>query len=199
MTPIHLIDGAKFFVGYANMLLWLAFMDVKGMMNWISFFKETITDIISSKDVFGWISSGRKLVHLPVCCQSACQWRRRVRSSWLTCIIFHRFSSVDVTCLNHLTFVGWPRYLVLDLGRTAGLLYDPDQRCCSLHLQILWWNLRLWERHRCRSPGSKTANPQKAWFHLAFHRSCHVPMERKHQPKFEISTDKNDAVCSFYV
>lgn len=34
------------------------------------------------------------MVHLPVCCQSACQWRRRVRSSWLSCIIFHRFSSV---------------------------------------------------------------------------------------------------------
>lgn len=130
--------------GYANMLLWLAFMDVKGMMNWISFFLETITDIISSNDVFGWICSERKLVHLPVCCQSACQWRRRVRSSWLTCIMFHRFSSVDVTCLRRLTFVGRPRYLVTWQNSWITVLLTNDvSRCMS---RYCGWNLRLWER-----------------------------------------------------
>lgn len=82
----------------------------------------------------------------------------------------HHLSSVDVTCLHHLTFVGRPRYLVLDLGRTAGLLYCwPTMLSC---MKILWWNLRLeYHDQLCGSdnvaPGSKTANPQKAWFHLA--------------------------------
>lgn len=195
MTPIHLrTDGSKLWgEGYTNMLLWLAFMDVKGMMNWIFYWYHLIQRCV-------WMNLLRKETgSLWFTYRCAAKVHANDGEGWghpgchaSFFIDFHQY--IDVTCLHHLTFVGRPRYLVLGLGRTAGLLYDPDQRCCLLHLQILWWNLRLWEGQRCGSPGSKTANPQKAWFHLATPSAMFQCW--KHQPK---SLEKNDAVCSFYV